>query len=87
MNTLIIISSIAVGMVVGMAFMACFTEEMRKHDHEQLRKANAHNIRLQKEVNELRSFINKAVQPEVDKKVIEIVDFRTPEKDVKFGGF
>lgn len=45
MNTLLIISSIAVGMVVGMAFMACFTAEMRKHDHEQLRKANALNIR------------------------------------------
>lgn len=85
MNTLLIISSIAVGMVVGMAFMACFTAEMRKHDHDQLRKANALNIRLQKELNELRT--RKAVQPAVDKKVIEIVDYRTPEKDVKFGGF
>lgn len=85
MNTLLIISSIAVGMVVGMAFMACFTAEMRKHDHEQLRKANALNIRLQKELNELRT--RKAVQPAVDKKIIEIVDYRTPEKDVKFGGF
>jgi len=85
MNTLIIISSIAVGMVVGMAFMACFTAEMRKHDHEQLRKANALNIRLQKQLNELRA--DKAVKPAVDKKVIEIVDYRSPEKDVKFGGF
>ena len=85
MNTLIIISSIAVGMVVGMAFMAGFTAEMRKHDHEQLRKANALNIRLQKQLNELRA--DKAVKPAVDKKVIEIVDYRSPEKDVKFGGF
>lgn len=85
MNTLLIISSIAVGMVVGMAFMACFTAEMRKHDHEQLRKANALNIRLQKQLNEARAY--KAVQPAVDKKIIEIVDYRTPEKDVKFGGF
>ena len=85
MNTLIIISSIAVGMVVGMAFMACFTAEMRKHDHEQLRQANALSIRLQKQLNEARAY--KAVQPAVDKKVIEIVDYRSPEKDVKFGGF
>ena len=85
MNTLLIISSIAVGMVVGMAFMACFTAEMRKHDHEQLRKANALNIRLQNEINELRAY--KAVKPVVDKKIIEIIDHRTPEKDVKFGGF
>jgi len=84
MNTLIIISSIAVGMVVGMAFMACFTAEMRKHDHEQLRQANALNIRLQKQLNEIRA--QKAVQPAVDKKVIEILDYRTPDKDVKFGG-
>lgn len=85
MNTLLIISSIAVGMVVGMAFMACFTAEMRKHDHEQLRKANALNIRLQKEINELRAY--KAVKPAVDKQIVEILDFRTPDKDVKFGGF
>lgn len=85
MNTLLIISSIAVGMVVGMAFMACFMAEMRKHDHEQLRKVNALNIRLQKQLNELRA--DKAVKPAVDKKVIEIIDYRTPEKDVKFGGF
>ena len=85
MNTLLIISSIAVGMVVGMAFMACFTAEMRKHDHEQLRQANALSIRLQKQLNEIRA--QKAVQPAVDKKVIEIVDYRTPDKDVKFGGF
>lgn len=85
MNTLLIISSIAVGMVAGMAFMACYTAEMRKHDHEQLRQANALSIRLQKELNELRT--RKAVQPAVDKKVIEIVDYRTPDKDVKFGGF
>lgn len=85
MNTLIIISSVAVGMVVGMAFMACFTAEMRKHDHEQLRQANALSIRLQKQLNEARAY--KAVQPAVDKKVIEIVDYRSPEKDVKFGGF
>lgn len=85
MNTLIIISSIAVGMVVGMAFMACFTAEMRKHDHEQLRQVNALNIRLQKQLNEARA--QKAVQPAVDKKIIEIVDYRSPKKDVKFGGF
>ena len=85
MNTLIIISSIAVGMVVGMAFMACFTAEMRKHDHEQLRQANALSIRLQKQLNEARA--QKAVQPAVDKKIIEIVDYRSPKKDVKFGGF
>ena len=85
MNTLLIISSIAVGMVVGMAFMACFTAEMRKHDHEQLRKANALNIRLQKQLNELRA--DKAVKPAVDKKVIEIVDYRHTKQDVKFGGF
>lgn len=85
MNTLLIISSVAVGMVVGMAFMACFTAEMRKHDHEQLRKANALNIRLQKQLNELRA--DKAVKPAVDKKVIEIVDYRHTKQDVKFGGF
>lgn len=85
MNTLIIIASVAIGMVVGMAFMACFTAEMRKHDHEQLRKANARNIRLQKELNELKT--RKAVQPAVDKKVIEIVDYRHTKQDVKFGGF
>lgn len=85
MNTLIIISSIAVGMVVGMAFMACFTAEMRKHDHEQLRQVNALNIRLQKQLNEARA--QKAVQPAVDKKIIEIVDYRHTKQDVKFGGF
>lgn len=85
MNTLLIISSVAVGMVVGMAFMAGFQAEMRKHDHEQLRKANALNIRLQKQLNELRA--DKAVKPAVDKKVIEIIDYRSPKKDVKFGGF
>lgn len=85
MNTLLIISSIAVGMVVGMAFMACFTAEMRKHDHEQLRQANALSIRLQKQLNEARA--HKAVQPAVDKKIIEIVDYRSPKQDVKFGGF
>lgn len=85
MNTLLIISSIAVGMVVGMAFMACFTAEMRKHDHEQLRQVNALNIRLQKQLNEARA--QKAVQPTVDKKIIEIVDYRSPKKDINFGGF
>lgn len=86
MNTLIIISSIAVGMVVGMAFMACFTAEMRKHDHEQLRQANAHNIRLQKELHELR-ISNSVKQAAECKQIVEILDYRTPEKDVKFGGF
>lgn len=85
MDILVIFSCIAVGMVVGMAFMAGFTAEMRKHDHEQLRQANARSIRLRKQLNEIRAQI--AVQPAVDKKVIEIVDYRTPEKDVKFGGF
>lgn len=84
MNTLLIISSIAVGMVVGMGFMAGFNAEMRKHDHEQLRKANAHNIRLQKELNDLRTR-NAVKQAAECKQVIEILDYRTPKKDVKFG--
>lgn len=85
MNTLLIISSIAVGMVVGMAFMACFTAEMRKHDHEQLRKANARNVYLSKKIHEIKTQL--AIQPTVDKKVIELLDFSDPYQDVKFGGF
>lgn len=86
MDIFVIFSCIAVGMVVGMGFMACFNAEMRKHDHEQLRKANAHNIRLQKELHELR--LSNSVKHAAEcKQIVEILDYRAPDKDVKFGGF
>lgn len=85
MNILIIIASVAIGMVVGMGFMACFNAEMRKHDHEQLRKANARNVYLSKKIHEIKTQL--AVQPAVDKKVIELLDFSDPYQDVNFGGF
>lgn len=85
MNILIIIASVAIGMVVGMGFMACFEAEMRKHDHEQLRKANARNINLVKKLSEAKRELS--TQPEVDKKIIEILDFSDPYQDINFGGF
>lgn len=85
MNILIIIASVAIGMVVGMGFMACFEAEMRKHDHEQLRKANARNINLVKKLSEAKKELS--TQPAVDKKVIEILDFSDPYQDITFGGF
>ena len=83
MNILIILSSLAIGMVIGMSFMAAYNAEMRKYEHDQLRRANAKNVYLTKKLKEARKQL--AESPEENKRVIELLDFTDPYQGIRFG--
>lgn len=83
MDILTIIASIAVGIVVGMAFESVYQAESRKFDHARIVAVNGENIRLKKKLHEVKKEL--ATQPTISKKVIELLDFSDPYQDIKFG--
>lgn len=73
MDILIIIASIAVGIVVGMAFESIYQAESRKFDHARLVALNGENIRLRKELHDTKKLL-------VRKPNVEVIDIPQPDR-------
>ena len=73
MDILTIIASIAIGIIVGMAFESVYQAESRKFDHARIVALNGENIKLRKENHSLK----KQMVREPD---IEVIDIPQPDR-------
>lgn len=73
MKFLLILATLFIGVVFGMAFTTIFYTEKAKADRAQIRALINENTQLRRQ--------KRTAQ------VVEIVDRTTPKNDVKFGGF
>lgn len=73
MDILIIIASIAVGIIVGMAFESIYQAESRKFDHARIVALNGENIRLRRELHDTKKLL-------VRKPDIEVIDIPQPDR-------
>ena len=73
MDILTIIASIAIGILVGMAFESVYQAESRKFDHARIVALNGENIKLRKENHSLK----KQMVREPD---IEVIDIPQPDR-------
>ena len=73
MDILTIIASIAIGILVGMAFESVYQAESRKFDHARIVALNGENIKLRKENHSL----NKQM---VRTPTVEVIDIPKPDR-------
>lgn len=73
MDILTIIASIAIGILVGMAFESVYQAESRKFDHARIVALNGENIRLRKENHSLKKQM-------VRTPTVEVIDIPQPDR-------
>lgn len=73
MDILTIIASIAIGILVGMAFESVYQAESRKFDHARIVALNGENARLRKELHNTKKLL-------VRKPDIEVIDIPQPDR-------
>lgn len=73
MDILTIIASIAIGIIVGMAFESVYQAESRKFDHARIVALNGENIKLRKENHSLKKQM-------VRTPTVEVIDIPKPDR-------
>ena len=73
MDILTIIASIAIGILVGMAFESVYQAESRKFDHARIVALNGENIKLRKENHSLKRQM-------VRTPTVEVIDIPQPDR-------
>ena len=73
MDILTIIASIAIGILVGMAFETVYQAESRKFDHARIVALNGENIKLRKENHSLKKQM-------VRTPTVEVIDIPRPDR-------
>lgn len=73
MDILTIIASIAIGIIIGMAFESVYQAESRKFDHARIVALNGENIKLRKENHSLKKQM-------VRTPTVEVIDIPQPDR-------
>ena len=73
MDILTIIASIAIGILVGMAFESVYQAESRKFDHARIVALNGENVNLKKQIHNLKKQM-------VRTPTVEVIDIPQPDR-------